>query len=175
MIALTLTTIAGATLLVLPAKTQAFWPFDWGTPEESSQQSDLPPFVQRLVDKFGLNKDEVIKEIQVERQEKQAEMQTRHQEKMAQAIKDGLLTQEQADELVKKMEEQRGQGQDLKDLSPEERQAKMEQHRLEMEQWAKEQGIDLVAVHEAIGFGGPGMGGEGKGKGRGMGMHQSAE
>lgn len=102
--------------------------------------------IQKLVSKFGLKEDEVKVVFNVERTERQKEMQTRMTERLTQAVADGKITEAQKQliiakqaELQKERETNRGT---MQNLTNEQRKAKMEEHRTEIETWAKENNID---------------------------------
>ena len=103
-------------------------------------KGDYLPIIQKLADKFNLNIDEVKEFFEENRTE-------RIQEKLT---KSGL-TEEQIESLRAKKEELREEWGLLKDLSPEERRAKMQEIKEEMKSWAEENGIDSGALN---GFGG---------------------
>lgn len=115
-------------------------------------QSDL---VDKLAQKFNLNKSEVQKVFDEERAAHEAERKAKMKERLDQLVKDGKLTQDQANKIVAKFEENKTFRESLKDKSAEERKAAMEQHRTEMEQWAKDNGIDLKYIRPHGGPGGP--------------------
>ena len=133
-------------------------------------QSKYPPIIQKLVDKFKLNESEVNKvveeartERQAQRRDLQAERQKIIEEKLAQAVKDGKITEDQKTKILNKINEMRTAQQNerqefnMRNLSQEERKAEMEKRRDEMEKkraefetWQKELGVD---VHELVGMG----------------------
>ena len=55
--------------------------------------------VDKLVSKFNLSKEDVQAVFDEDRTERQAEMKANQQERLAQAVTDGTLTQEQADHI----------------------------------------------------------------------------
>ena len=112
---------------------------------------NYPPIVQNLAERFNLNVDEVKGFFDQNRGE-------RMQERLVEAG----VTEEQIEALQAKKEELREECGLLKDLSPEERWAKMQERREEMKGWAEENGIDLSVLG--------GLGGRpGKGLGKGLG------
>lgn len=75
-------------------------------------------------------------------QMRQAEFESRLDE----AVANGELTQKQKQLILQKHEEMRSEhvnGDDLKDLSPEDRKVKMQEKHDEMQAWAQENGIDI--------------------------------
>ncbi|MCA9308935.1 hypothetical protein KC973_01015 [Candidatus Saccharibacteria bacterium] len=62
-------------------------------------------------------------------------------------VDDGTITSDQKAAIEAKLaelkEERESNRDEMKDLTPEERKAKHEEHRTELESWASEQGLDL--------------------------------
>ncbi len=88
-----------------------------------------PPVVQKLIDKFGLKETEVqtvMDEVQTERQ---AAMQSRFEERLTEAVKAGKLTEAQKTAILAKW----------KELA-----AKREAERQELQNWAKQNGLDTT-------------------------------
>lgn len=123
----------------------------------SSSDSDNPmsSLIDKLAAKFNLNKDEIQAVFDADRNEHEAEMKADQQERLAQAVTDGMLTQDQADHITAALEEidtLRGNSspENESDETRDAVRAKMDALR----DWAKENNID----HQYImgGHGGPG-------------------
>lgn len=118
--------------------------------------------IQRLVQKFGLKTDDVRSVFDKFRDERQAQMQQKLTNKLDALVKEGKLTEAQKRLIISKhteLQAQREKDKDtLKDLTPEERRAKMQAQRTDLENWAQQNNIDIQYV---LGFG--------RGKGLGMG------
>lgn len=99
--------------------------------------------VDRLVERFNLNKDDVQVVVDEFRQERHAEREAKMGEHLTQAVENGKITEEQKALILQKHEENQAFFDSLKDMSEDERQAAMEQHREEMQTWAEENGIDM--------------------------------
>lgn len=120
--------------LVLTKSAAAFWPFDalrqeQGQEEAGQQngQSKFPPIVQKLIERFGLNEDEVSQVIEEEREERRQKGKEMMEQRLDEAVADGQITEEQKQAILEKqeqMEQEKGQ------------------HQEEMKQWAEENGID---------------------------------
>ena len=112
-----------------------------------SDQNSMSSLVQKIADKFGLNKDEVQAVFDQNRQEHQAQMQTRFEDQLTQAVTDGKITEEQKQLILQKhkelQENRQSKMEEMKDMSVEERRTAMEKERQELENWAKENGIAL--------------------------------
>jgi polyhydroxyalkanoate synthesis regulator phasin len=121
---------------------------------KAEERNDYPSLVQKLVERFNLNADEVQEVFDEVREEKHQETEIRFEERLNQAIEEGKISQEQKELILAKREEMRQKQEEMKDLSFEERQAAMEKHREEMESWAEENGIDLDLPF-LLGPGGP--------------------
>jgi hypothetical protein len=131
----------------------AFWPFDgWKKDGETQISNDysFPPVIQRIIDKFNLNKDEVKNVMNDFRIEKQKDAQANFEEKLSQAVKDGKLTEEQKAKILEfhnKMQEQKVNWQSL---MPTERKEKIQALKKEMQDWVNSQGINY---RDFMGFG----------------------
>lgn len=110
--------------------------------------------IQRIMEKFGLNKSDVGAVVNQYRAEKQAEMQQKQEQNLNQAVSDGKITEEQKTALQQKMQEWHDNKPDFSQMSKEERETERDSHREEMQNWASEQGINL----QDLNFGPKGMG-----------------
>ncbi len=116
--------------LVLTKSAQAFWPFDLlkkNQNQAGQTQTTFPSIIQKLIDKFGLNPDEVNQVLEEERAEREQQRQARFEERLGQMVEEGQITEEQKQAMLNKkaeMQEERGQ------------------HQEEMRKWAEENGID---------------------------------
>lgn len=112
-------------------------------------QEDVSPdinLVEKISTKFGLDKNEVQKVFDEQRNEMHKEMQARQEERLSQLVKDGKITEAQKTLIVNKQKEMQAQREtnkdSFKDLTPEERKTQMETKKAEIDAWAKENGID---------------------------------
>lgn len=114
--------------------------------------------VQKIADKFHLNKTDVQAVFDQNRQDMEAKHKEMLKAKLDQAVKDGKLTQDQETKLLAELKT-------LHDEKQADNQADRHANRKEMhdklEQWAKDNGIDLSQVMP------------GPGPGMGMGMHDA--
>lgn len=104
--------------------------------------------VDRIAEKFNLNKDEVKAVFEEEHAERKAEMQQKMEERLDKAVAEGKLTEEQKQKILAKLAEVRAQHEaafeSMKDKTPEERKAfKQELHgdREDLKVWAEENDI----------------------------------
>jgi hypothetical protein len=148
---LIITLIALMTSLTLPTKAYAIWPFDIFTKSsQTGNQPKFPTIIQKIIDKFKLNSGEVQKVMDEAQTERQQEMKARREARLEEAVKAGVITEEQKQTLLNKETEW---------------QRKQEQLRQEMQDWRQNSGIDFQKLAPYGGFGGPGFGGRGFGKG----------
>lgn len=123
-----------------------------------STTSGSNTLVDKIAQKFNLNKDDVQKVFDEDRQTHEAEHGQKQADRIAQAVKDGKLTQEQADKITAKLKELKAQREaerdSMKDKTEEERRIAMETRRAELEKWAKDNNIPLEYLH--------GLGGRGR-------------
>jgi len=102
----------------------------------ANDDSTYPPLVQKLIDRFNLNGDEVKQVFDEHRQERQQQMRAGLEERLGQAVSDGKITQEQKEAFLAKKEELMAEcGEAGK------------QHQQEMRTWAEENGIDMELFH----------------------------
>ena len=119
----------------------------------ADENSTYPPIVQKLVERFNLNTEEVQQVFDEARGERQQEMQVRFEERLNQAVSEGKINQEQKEAIMAKKDEMKANRGEFKDLTPEERHQNREAHRQEMETWAEENGIDLSLMPMLLGGG----------------------
>lgn len=111
---------------------------------------------QQLAEKLNVSEDQVSSAMDQIREEHQAERVAEVNANLDKAVTDGVITQEQKQQILDKQAEHRAQA---------------EKQRGEMRQWAEDSGIDFDRLRD-YGIGGRGMGG-GRGMhggGYGMGM-----
>lgn len=103
--------------------------------------------IQKLVQKFNLREADVKAVFDEARGEQQAKMKTNFEDRLTQAVKDGKVTEEQKklilgkhNEMAIKREQNRDQ---FQNMTNEERKTAMQAQRQELEDWAKENNIDL--------------------------------
>jgi hypothetical protein len=124
----------------------------------SAQGDDSNSIVDKLSSKFNLNKTEVQKVFDEEHATRAAEHKQKLEERLTQAVKDGKITEDQKGKILAKFDEEKAFRDSLKDKSEDERKAAMKQHRLDMQQWAADNDIDLRMIHFGPHGGGrPGM------------------
>lgn len=110
-----------------------------GSKVVSAEESlNTPPIVQRIAETFGLKEEEVEAVFDAVADERKDQMQQYREQKLEQAVSDGVITEEQKTALQNKWQEM---------------EQKRQEHREEMQVWFEEQGIDPNALREYGGFG----------------------
>ena len=131
---------------------------------QTPDQDPMNSLVQKISDKFGLNKEEVQAVFDESHRERHAGMQADFEAQLSQNVTDGKITEAQKQLILKKrqeMEADRQSNKDVfKDLSRDERKAKMNEKKADLDAWATENGIDSMYLMPR-GGGGHGMGGRG--------------
>ncbi len=100
--------------------------------------TNYPPLIQKLAEKFNLNQDEVQGVFNDMQQERLQTMQQLREQKLEQAVTDGVITNDQKQALLTKWSEME--------------QAR-EKQRQEMQTWFQQQGIDQTKLTPYLGFG----------------------
>ena len=142
-----------ATSLISAKSAAAFWPFDSfnkNSQFESQAAFSFPPIIQKIIDKFNLNPDEVkttMDEVWKERHERRED---ELQQKLNQALKEGKITKEQKNKIMAKHEEIEKNREEWQNLSRKEKREKMEEFQEKMRAWAESEGINLQNI---MGFG----------------------
>lgn len=111
--------------------------------ETAENNKEYPVIVEKLAEKLGIDPEKIVeafKEIQEERIEEKKKC---FEEKLDKAVKDGILTEEQKEAILKKREELAEKKEELKDLSRKEREKALKEIKEDLEEWAKDHDIDL--------------------------------
>lgn len=138
---------------------------------QTGQNNPVSNLVSAIATKFNLNQTDVQQVFDQQKQQMHAQLEQKFTDHLAQDVKDGKLTQVQADKISAKMKELQTQREtdktSLQAKTQTERQAYFKQQADSLKQWATENNIPAGYIP----FGGPGMGMMGRGHGgRGMGM-----
>lgn len=112
----------------------------------AQEETTYPVIVQRLAEKFSLDKDEVKQVFDEVRDEHHADMYALWVERLDSLVADGKLSQTQKDALIAKYEEMHDKRMDLVTLDPEARRAEMQKLHDEFKSWAEDQEIDLSLI-----------------------------
>lgn len=148
--------IAGAVAVVgtAAAATGAYAVSTTAVQPGSAHMSSL---VDAIAAKFNLKKDDVQKVFDDNRTQMEQKRNQAVKDQLAQLVKDGKLTQAQADAITAKRAELEKQRQDergsMQNKSESDRQATMQQHRTELDQWLKDNAIDSQYAYLLMGGG----------------------
>jgi len=136
----------------------------FGVKEISAQGGwgDYQTLVQKIAQKFGLKEADVQSVFDEVQKDRQTQMQTKYEDKLTQDVKDGKITEAQKQLILTKHKEIQNKRSadktDWKNLTPDQRKAKMDQEKTDLENWAKQNGIDISYVWGGRGMmGGKGM------------------
>ncbi len=97
--------------------------------------------VDKIAQRFNLNKDDVQKVFDENRSQHEADRQKRIEDRLNQAVKDGKITSAQKDAIIAKMKDMQTFMDSVKDKSADERRTLMKQKIDEMQQWAKDNNL----------------------------------
>lgn len=116
---------------------------------------------QKIADKFGLNKADVQAVFDQERQDRQAQHEKNYEARLTQDVTDGKLTDAQKQLILNKHKELEAnmvnELQNIKSLTAEERKAARQKRMADLQNWAKENGVDVKYLRMMGGRGRPGM------------------
>lgn len=125
--------------------------------QESTTQNPVSSLVQKIADKFGLNKDDVQALFSEHKNEVKAKHSARQEDRLSKLVSEGKITEAQKTLIInkqKELTEKRAANKgSLKNLSKEELRSKMEAEHAELEKWAIDNGIDLKYLMGAFGPG----------------------
>lgn len=94
--------------------------------------------ITRIAQRFNLKESDVEAIFTAVRDEKMEEMKMRREDRLSQAVKDGVITLSQKNAIIQKMDEQMGE---------------KRQNRKGMQAWFKSQNIDESKLRAYLGFG----------------------
>jgi hypothetical protein len=131
--------------------------------ENTTKTDSMSKLVEAVASKFNLNKTEVQQVFDDQKVAIQAEHEQNIKEQVAKLVTDGKINQAQADALNAKRAELQKEREANKDtfqsLTEDERKTERNQHKTDLEAWAKENNIDTKYLRFV-------MGGHGHGPGR---------
>lgn len=131
--------------------------------QTANTQQNRETIVERLMKAFKLNEGEVNKVVTDYRTERQAERTKIMEERLNQLVEDGKITNDQKTKILAKhmeMQANRPSREEMQNMTKEERMAKNQAHRAELEEWAEANGIDMqYLMMQGRGNQGYGMGG----------------
>ncbi len=125
-----------------------------GIASAATNSNGQQTLVEKIASKFNLNKDEVQKVFDEEHASREAKHEQKMNERLDQAVKDGKLTQDQADKLKAKLKEMHDIREKNRDSKQENREA-MKKQMDDFKQWLKDNNIP---DEYGMPMGGPGRG-----------------
>jgi Spy/CpxP family protein refolding chaperone len=132
-------------VLAITIGSAAFFGVSQVSAQSLNGRSEL---VSMIAQKFNLDQNQVQQVFDQHKDQMHQKMQQKMEDRLTQLVKDGKLTEAQKQAVITKMAEEKNNfnPDSFKDLTPQQRKEKMDQHRTEMENWAKTQGIDLSLI-----------------------------
>lgn len=122
-----------------------------------AQTSSHESLVQAIASKFGLNVADVQSVFDQHKSDMRANMEAKVKERLDQAVKDGKLTAAQEQLVLDKRKEleakRQSDAQNFKSMTKEERKTAMDQEKTDLENWAKQNNIDLKYLMPGGGMG----------------------
>ncbi len=109
--------------------------------------------IDRLAERFNLNKSDVEKVFEEERAEREKDRQQKMEQRLAQAVTDGKITEDQKAAILEKHQEMKAYMESIKDKPRAERKELMHTKMQELRQWAEDNNLEQY-VHF---LGKPGM------------------
>ena len=129
----------------------------------SSNTNPQDGLIQKIADKFHLNKSDVQAVFDEDRSTREAERQKKVEAELTQAVKDGKITEAQKQLLLDKQKalqtEREANKDDMQSKTQDERKAAMDAKKAELEKWASDNGIPTEYLRYVMGHGGRGPGG----------------
>lgn len=123
---------------------------------DTTNTDPMSSLVEKITSKFNLNKTEVQAVFDEQRTTHEAERTEAMKERLATAVKDGKLTQAQADNITAKQAEMKTFMESMKGKTEAERRTAMESNRDSMKQWADDN--DMPEEYMRLGGRGHGPG-----------------
>ncbi len=129
--------------------------------QTATTDNPMSSLVQKIATKFNLNQNEVQAVFDQEHAERHAQMDAQYEQRLSQLVTDGKITEQQKQLILNKHKEMQANRETemaaLQNMTDEERRAAMEKKRTELENWAKDNNIELQYV---MPFGKGGHGGK---------------
>lgn len=122
-----------------------------------AQTTGQQSLVQAIASKFGLNVSDVQAVFDQHKTDMRTNMEAKFKDRLDQAVKDGKITAAQEQLIINKrneLEAKRAQdAQNFKSMTKEERKTAMDQQKTDLENWAKQNNIDIKYLMPGGGMG----------------------
>ena len=114
---------------------------------QNTNGGPMSALAQMIADKFNLNKNDVQTVFDQYRSDRQSQTQANFEQKLSQAVTDGKITEAQKQLILskhKELQDSRDTSRsDIQNMTPEERKTIKETQKQALEDWAKQNNIDL--------------------------------
>lgn len=110
----------------------------------AEESGNYPPIIEKLAQRFGLDREEVKSVFEEERTMREQERSERMEERLDTLVNDGVITEEQRQMLLQKLDLLRTKMSGASDFSHEERHAAMKQAHDELKSWLEDQGLEDI-------------------------------
>ncbi len=120
----------------------------------NANSSPMSSLVQKIADKFNVDKAEVQKVFDEARAEHRVEHEQRFNERLDALVSQGKITAEQKTLIIEKFSTMKAEREANRDSGTRPTRAEMEAKKAELDKWAAENGIDLSVIMPARGEGG---------------------
>lgn len=121
----------------------------------SNNGSFMSGLVQKIADTFHLNKNDVQNVFNQYKQDQIAKHEQQFEERLAQAVKDGKITEAQKAAILAKfkdfMSNKQQLRQDFKNMTPDQRKAARDRAKADLEAWAQQNGLSLATLRNLVG------------------------
>lgn len=122
----------------------------FGVPQGANAQSpgeEIQSLIQKIATKFGLKQADVEKVFDEHRSALQAKRDSHYEARLTQLVKEGKITDAQKQLILTKHKELESKREEkmesMKNMTPEQRKAAMDSEKTELENWAKQNNIDI--------------------------------
>lgn len=112
-----------------------------------------PSFIEQLAQKLGIEQSTVQRAVDEIKQDNKSQVQTRFNDTLDQAVKDGEITEAQKQLILQKRQELQNTKANFKDMTPEQRRQAMQNQKQQLDDWAKQNNIDLKYLFGSGSFG----------------------
>jgi len=110
---------------------------------EPLEEGEYPPLVERLAERFGLDKDEIMDFLEQLKDEKSLEMEERFQDRLDELVENGDITSSQEEAILEKKEELEAFKEYMEDMTVSEAREALKDLREDLKDWAEENDLEL--------------------------------
>ena len=122
---------------------------------QSGSSSGQGGLIDAISSKFNLNKEEVKQVFEAQHEKREAEHEAKQSERLQKLVDNGTITVDQKTAIETKLAELKSDRESNKgSLTPEQRKAKQDEKKAELEAWAEDKNLDLTKL-KGVFMGGP--------------------